>query len=403
MRTVVFAAVALAVYGAMHMGFYLRVRVLLPAEVRIVLAGFMVLLLFCPFAAMLFSSSGLNATAAAAAVPGYLWMGFLFLAVCAGLAVRAWDLAAISLDRMVSLGIPRADPRSAAFFVLGAALFGSVWGLVENRLLFTTTVTVPTRLLAPGEKPLVAAYISDLHLGPTNRPELTRRVAEKVRQARPDVILCGGDLVDTHAPDLLQSAEILRGLSAPLGKYAVLGNHEAYYGVEQAEAYLRSCGFTLLGGKTASPGNLLFLVGVDDPATGRPDRSGELLSVPGAKGRLPLVLRHRPQVPKASAERFALQLSGHTHGGQILPFHLAVALFYPRLAGRYETPWGGAVVTCRGTGSWGPPMRILSPREVLVVRFVPEKAAMEPLAEETLLPGQKEPMVNQRESLEKTA
>ncbi|MFH1887868.1 MAG: hypothetical protein ABIM40_14325, partial [Pseudomonadota bacterium] len=120
------------------------------------------------------------------------------------------------------------------------------------------------------------------------------------------------------------------------------------------------------------PGGLFFLAGVDDPACGRPDKGPEVLEKARGRGLFTLFLRHQPDVPDGVNGLFNLQLSGHTHGGQIFPFHFVVGLRFPRLAGLYPLKEGGQVYTSRGAGSWGPPVRILAPREITVVDLVPD-------------------------------
>jgi hypothetical protein len=183
-----------------------------------------------------------------------------------------------------------------------------------------------------------------------------------------------GDLVDGELDSVEGLAEILRGIPAPRGKIAVLGNHEYYAGIDRSIAFTRKSGFTLLRDESVTIDDAVRIAGVDDPAGARYGRAGgtseAALLGNRPDGRFTLLLKHRPQLDPATGGKFDLQLSGHTHHGQLFPFRLLTRLAYPLLGGTHSVPGGGILHVSRGTGTWGPPMRFLAPPEITVVDIV---------------------------------
>jgi hypothetical protein len=154
-----------------------------------------------------------------------------------------------------------------------------------------------------------------------------------------------------------------------LGKFAVIGNHEYYPGLEQSLGFLKRAGFFMMRNEAITVKGSLNIAGIDDPAVGiTVDETAVLSSV--QNGLFTLYLKHRPNVPDATLGLFDLQLSGHTHRGQIYPFNYIVSIPYPYLNGFFSLEQGSYLYTSRGTGTWGPPIRILSPPEVTIIDIV---------------------------------
>src|SRR3990172_9166776 len=173
---------------------------------------------------------------------------------------------------------------------------------------------------------LLCAPILDLHLGLVLRNGKAGDVAKIVARERPDLFVSTGDLVDGQLDHVDGLAEILREIPAPRGKYAVLGNHEYFAGIDRAIDFTRRAGFTLLRDESVVIDNAVRLAGVDDPAgarfarSRRPSEAAVLGNRPD--GLFTVLLKHRPRLDPASAGKFDLQLSGHTHHGQHFPFRL---------------------------------------------------------------------------------
>ena len=263
----------------------------------------------------------------------------------------------------------------------GVAVAIAVLSLVsffEEKRLDVRTVSLQTPRLPPGSPPLRVVQISDLHLGLTVGSREADRTVAVVRQLDPDVLVCTGDLVDATADRLTPLADGFASLRPRLGKYAVLGNHEYYAGLAESLGFLRAAGFRVLRGEIVDPSPLLRIAGVDDAVTDAretpesPVQEDTLL--PADRDRpFTVLLKHRPSTEPDAEGRFDLQLSGHTHGGQIFPFHVFVAPLYPRYRGLHNLRRGSALYVSCGTGSWGPPMRLLARREITL--FVIEPGA----------------------------
>ncbi len=293
-------------------------------------------------------------------VVGSVWLGVIFLLVVCLLAA----------DVLTGFGwlFPARTP-SVRLGALGLAACLSLIGLVQGlRPPVVREQEVAIRNLRPELDGLVVVQISDLHLGHLLSAGWLERRARQIESLRPDLIAATGDLLDMDSARSESLVPALRRLHAPLGVWAVTGNHEFYAGVEHSVKVLGDAGFRVLRdvSEEAAPG--LIIAGVDD-LTAR--RQFGLSDDPVAKalgGRPPgatILLCHSPWKGEEAARLGVdLMLSGHTHAGQIWPFTYIVQLTYPHVVGRYVVGGMTWLVT-RGTGFWGPPMRLFRPAEIL--------------------------------------
>jgi hypothetical protein len=174
---------------------------------------------------------------------------------------------------------------------------------------------------------------------------------------------------------MAEAIDQFRQIQPRLGKFAVTGNHEFYAGLEDAIRFITRAGFVLLRGEVATPGGILTLAGVDDPTSRSlgPRRhlsDREVLALGGGE-RFTILLKHQPLVEEGAPGAFDLQLSGHTHRGQIFPFGLLTGRFFSFHSGDYRLENGALIHVSRGTGTWGPPVRFLSPPEITVIDLMP--------------------------------
>jgi predicted MPP superfamily phosphohydrolase len=214
----------------------------------------------------------------------------------------------------------------------------------------------------------VLVALSDMHLGSQLGERWLAARIDQVKAERPDFVVLLGDIFEGHGPPENKLIVTLKQLYAPLGIWAVPGNHEFHGGGDMS--LFEEVNFKLLrtGWAEVRPG--LVLAGVDDfTARRRSGQGGNPISQ-ALVGRPPgatILLSHTPwQAERAAKAGVGLMLSGHTHGGQIWPFDYMVRSRYPLLEGRYEVD-GMTVVVCRGTGTWGPRMRLWRPSEILRV------------------------------------
>ena len=220
----------------------------------------------------------------------------------------------------------------------------------------------------------VIAAVSDIHLGAQRRSEwMAARVAQ-INALRPAAVLLVGDLVEDDPIGESQLAGVLRGLRAPLGVWAVTGNHEFYGDAETTVSEFAEGGVRWLRDRQVELAPGLALAGIEDiGATMR--RGGSLTdglarvlpAQAGGAGKATILMSHIPAtavVEEASARGVGLMLSGHTHGGQIWPFSYAVERRFPKYAGAYEVG-GMTLFVTRGAGSWGPRMRLWKAGEIV--------------------------------------
>ena len=316
---------------------------------------------------------GMEGASRAASWIAYTWMGVLFFFVWTNLALDGVNLLARLATAASGKGTRPliAYGRPAFLALAGLSVALGIYSYFEASRIRVVNFRVQTEKLPEGTTRIRVAQVSDVHFGLMVRHGTAAAIAEAVRQAAPDLFVSTGDFVDARINHLDGLSGILREIPAPLGKYAVMGNHEFYAGVGQSLDFMRRAGFTMLRGEAVTVGNALRIAGVDDQAG---DRFGPVF---GGKeeevlGRDPsplftILLKHRPFLSPAARKAADLQLSGHTHNGQIFPFRLLVRIWYPLLYGPYFPGGGGALYTSPGTGTWGPPMRFLSPPEVTII------------------------------------
>lgn len=211
----------------------------------------------------------------------------------------------------------------------------------------------------------VIVVLSDLHLGAVLDEKWLASCVAQVRAERPDVILLLGDIFESHSVPSNEMIAELRQLSAPLGVWGILGNHESYGSPEINAAAFDRSGVRLLRNTWAllSPG--LVLAGVDNLSS-KQNAAPFLNSVLDQRpSGATVFMSHEPLAAElASSKGVDLMLSGHTHGGQIWPFGYLVQRQFRMLAGRYDV-LGMTVIVSRGTGTWGPRMRLWQPAEIL--------------------------------------
>jgi uncharacterized protein len=378
---ILFLSGFLIVYGLVHVYAYVKLRsiFLWGKPWSFAAALVLIVLLFLPVAGRVLEVHGPARLSVPVLFAGYGWMAlvFLFISAQAGGDLIRLVFPLFSPVLPPAVARPFNTARPVAVAAASAALLAFVYGHFEARRIGVHHMELHTEKLPPGLKGLRVVQISDLHFSPLQGPGLARRVTGRIRELDPDILVATGDLVDRI--DMARADEITRlfaSLEAPLGKYAVTGNHEFYgEGIDEVLGFMESAGFRVLRGEVLSPLPGISVAGIDDEASvrfGGPE--GEPLDalldrVPS--GDLVLVLRHRPKVDEAHLGRFDLQLSGHTHGGQIFPFGVVVGLVHRYSRGEYDLGKGSTLYVNRGGGTWGPPVRVGSPPEITLVEILP--------------------------------
>jgi predicted MPP superfamily phosphohydrolase len=367
-RFMTFLLVALGVWTLMHV--YVLARLWsLPATPgpgwhRAVLVGGILLWLSFPLGQVL--SRSLGRAAAPLEFVGAVWVGVLFLLLVTLLAA----------DLVTGFGwlLPSRPARQVAAAVgLCLSAFGFVQGLRPPVVL---RHTVPVRGLMPEHEGLRIVQLSDVHLGPFLRSRWLERRLTQVAALRPDLILITGDLLDQDASLSEALVPWLRQLQAPLGVWGVTGNHEFYAGLERSLAVFRDARIQVLRDRAQEIAPGLVLAGVDDLTARRQFGLSDHPVDRALTNRPPgttIFLCHSPlEVERAAELRTDLMLSGHTHAGQIWPFRYLVRMMYPHVEGRYLVN-GMTLIVSRGTGFWGPPMRLFKPAEITSITLTRAK------------------------------
>ena len=239
------------------------------------------------------------------------------------------------------------------------------------------TVDIPLKDLPPALQGFRIAQISDMHVGPTIKRPAMKYVVARINQLQVDVVAITGDLVDGNVYELSRHVAPLAGLRSSHGTFFVTGNHEYYSGVHPWLKYLPSLGVRVLLNEHViilhkhAP---IVIAGVTDFSAASYDtshRTDVALAITGApRAAVKVLLAHQPRSAAAAEQAgFDLQLSGHTHGGQFLPWNFFVRFQQPFTAGLHRVK-DMLVYVSRGTGYWGPPKRFGSPSEITLLRLV---------------------------------
>jgi predicted MPP superfamily phosphohydrolase len=287
---------------------------------------------------------------------------------------------------------PMHDPARRAFIqrLFGIAALGatgllggfSLWNGLRPVTVKPLSVTL-NRLPKPLDG-LRIVQITDLHIGPMVGGNWLRQVVDQVNALKPDMIAVTGDLVDGSVEELTAHVAPIDNLKASLGVYFITGNHEYYSGVEAWCAHIAKLGLRVLRNErvsiTVSSGDSFDLAGVDDWRSRQ--FAGEGPDLPKAlagrdQNKTLILLAHQPAaISEAAQHGVDLQLSGHTHGGQIWPFKYLVYLQQPYVEGLHRhRDTGTQIYVSPGTGFWGPPMRFGTTAEIthIILRATGER------------------------------
>ncbi len=276
-----------------------------------------------------------------------------------------------------------ADPPRTLFVVFwlvlglaGATILAGALNAARPRVV---TVDIALEKPADGRRVLTAALASDLHVGAMTGCGRLSRIVDMVNGLQPDIILLPGDIVDESVSPALEERmiEVVRRLRAPLGVYSVLGNHEFYSGLERNLEYLKRAGVRVLRDEALLIDDAFYLIGRRDPSEteregwrGRRTSLVDILASAGVDRNLPLLLMdHQPlRLVQAAEAGIDLQLSGHTHAGQLFPLDLVNRAVWELNWGYLRKGQTQYYVSC-GVGTWGPPVRTGSRPEVVLLRL----------------------------------
>jgi predicted MPP superfamily phosphohydrolase len=368
-----FVLIFLCLFGGINFYAFFRVRSVFQFSgiVQILIIVALILLICAPILVRVAEAFHQEALARTVAYIGYTWMAFVFLFFCLSIT---FDIIAM-VYRLIGNGANAINPRNIAFGLASLiALVAVIYGFIDAQKVRVKRLEVQTEKVLPNDGKIRIVQISDVHVGLIIRDSRLQSVLDKVSEANPDILVSTGDLLDGELDNVMPQAEYFTSIKPKYGKYAILGNHEYYAGLRRSIEFTKNAGFELLRDDVRQVAGI-SIFGADD-ITGR--RIGvsknqqhfeQLLAQHSSN--FVLLLKHQPFVEEG--ENFNLQLSGHTHGGQIFPFRFVTRLIFPNNYGHYVLSKTKELYVSRGAGTWGPPVRIFAPPEITVIDIIGKK------------------------------
>ena len=326
---------------------------------RVAIAALSVTFVSASLLAWIYSNALVRAFYRVAAI----WLGLLtyvFLAACGSWV--GYGVAAMA-------GHPDAKS-DIAFALFGAGLLVGIYGVLNSMCIRVRHVTVKLPNLPAAWRGRFAAFVSDVHLGHVRGYRFAKRLAALLTGLAPDIVLVGGDMYDGTKVDAKRLAEPLREIVTPLGTYFVAGNHEEFSDRRKYLDAVRSSGVRVLNNEKVVVDGLQ-IVGVHHHESVNTEQYRKILRQANLDPNCAsILLTHAPHhLPVAAEEKIGLQLSGHTHAGQFFPFTWITKRIYGPFVYGLKRLGGLLVYTSCGVGTWGPPLRIGTAPEVVLIGF----------------------------------
>jgi len=262
------------------------------------------------------------------------------------------------------------ERRDIALAVFGIAVAAGLAGMANASWIRVKSIRVRLPNLPEAWRGRVAAFVSDMHLGPVRGYGFSRRIVALLNRFKPDVVFMTGDIYDGTAADVKRFAQPFADFTAALGAYFVAGNHEEFVHRAQYLDALRDSGVRVLESEKVTVEGVQ-IAGVPYHDLSTPERfQGALRQVDLKAGQPSVLLAHAPnRLYEAEAAGVSLQLCGHTHGGQFFPWNKVVSRIYGKFAYGLQQLGAMTVYTTCGAGTWGPPVRLGTNPEVVLIHF----------------------------------
>jgi len=296
-----------------------------------------------------------------------VWLGFLnffFFAAC-----LCWLVNFALLLSPLASTLPRNRPLIAAV-LFALALVTGIYGLLNARWIRVRHIPVKLPNLPQSWRGRTALLVSDLHLGHVNGPRFARRIVALATRLRPDIIFLPGDFFDGSKTDPDRLAAPFKKLSPPFGIYFATGNHEEYGGAAEYHEVVTRTGIRVLANERVTVDGL-HILGMpygDSTSILRVRAIFEALRLDPAQASI--LLNHSPsRLAQVEQAGVSLQLSGHTHGGQLFPFTWFIRRAFGKFAYGLQRFGALQVYTSTGAGTWGPPMRVGTHPEIVLFQF----------------------------------
>jgi uncharacterized protein len=327
---------------------------------KVVLGLLCVSLLLTSFLAFRYSNLLVRCLYTAAAS----WLGIFYLFILA--AILCWIFS--GLARLIHFPL---DRKIFIEILIGMVLISSLYGFINGGVIRITRINLQLPHLPGQWKGKTAVWVSDTHLGQVRNHGFSQHIATKIRSLHPDIVFIGGDLYDGVAMDLDRAIEPFARLFAPYGTYFITGNHEEFGDNTLYLEVVRRAGIRVLYNEKVDLDGLQ-IIGVDYRDSSSEKQFRTILQKIGINRDKPsILLKHAPlQLQIAKEEGITLQLSGHTHHGQVFLFRFITSWVYHGYDSGLRRFSDLLVYTSSGAGTWGPPMRLDTKPEIVVIRFM---------------------------------
>jgi len=351
-----------------------------PAKtLRLVVAVLFVFLVFSFPLSRILSWLDFNAFSYLLMLVSSVWMGlvlYLFISALASDLLGVFVMVFRLKSRLLGRNPRRVKRQMFAAIIAGVLGIGG-FSLYEAENIRITRLEIPLPGLPQELNGITLVQISDFHFGVLNNVSKLERVVTLANSLNADLILLTGDLVDESVAHMEEMAGPLAKLKGRMGVYAITGNHDYYAGVNRATGIMKKAGITVLRNELRVLPGGLQLLGIDDPTGVRRmgEKGEDFISLIARvdPSQPSILLYHQPiQFEKTARAGIGLQLSGHTHGGQLYPVLYISRQIYPWTPGLHRLDKSFLYVS-RGIGTWGPPMRLLAPPEIVHIKLLARK------------------------------
>lgn len=293
-----------------------------------------------------------------------IWLGIGNFFLAAG--ILSWFFYFIFQKTGISL-----DSRIIGGIFFGLAVVVSIYGIFNAKNIRVSEISVKLPNISEYWKEKKVLWVSDIHLGPIGDEIFAKKLVNKINNLKPSAIFIGGDLFDGETPGLEKLSSPFAGISAPDGVYFITGNHEEFFdGPDRYLDIMKDTDIKILDNKMVNLKGLQ-IIGVDYKDSENKDKFKEILEELDIKKDLPsILLKHSPSLLDVSKEGgISMQISGHTHVGQIFPMSLLTSFVYKGYDYGFKDFNGMKIYTSSGAGTWGPPMRVGSVSEIVLINF----------------------------------
>lgn len=291
-----------------------------------------------------------------------VWLGAFFLLLI------GFGLLDLGYALLKFAGL-KADYRSLGIGLLSLVLFISVYSVINAAGIKINKISLRFSNL---ENDVKIIQLSDVHLGAVHSMTYLEKIVRMANQLKPDFVLITGDLLNESDSIAGKDLAPLKNLQSTYGTYFVTGNHEKYFGVDKALSLIKEGNITALRNEIKNIGGIQ-LIGIDYPDSEFSRHNEVLKNLETDKNLVSVLMYHPPSGTEEAEEKgINLQLSGHTHNGQIFPFSIFERLVFKYVSGLHKLKNNSYLYVSAGTGTWGPPMRFLSQSEITEIDFIKE-------------------------------